>query len=102
MVSAHKVLAAYSCLVPRLLEGSFDPMYHRAVWPSTGNYCRGGVAISKILGCRSIAVLPEGMSKERFDWLESWVTNPSDIIRTYGTESNVNPSLSKFLEFPLF
>ena len=89
MVSAHKVLAAYSCLVPRLLEGSFDPMYHRAVWPSTGNYCRGGVAISKILGCRSIAVRPEGMSKERFDWLESWVTNPSDIIRTYGTESNV-------------
>ena len=89
MVSAHKVLAAYTCLVPRLLEGSFDPTYHRAVWPSTGNYCRGGVAISKILGCRSIAVLPEGMSKERFDWLESWVTNPSDIIRTYGTESNV-------------
>ena len=66
MIKAHKVLAAYGCLVPRLLSGLFDPARHRAVWPSTGNYCRGGVAISRILGCRSVAVLPEGMSEERF------------------------------------
>ncbi len=89
MIRAHKVLAAYGCLVPRLISGQFDPMHHRAVWPSTGNYCRGGVAISRILGCRSVAVLPEGMSRERFQWLENWVTDPSDIVRTYGTESNV-------------
>ena len=89
MIRAHKVLAAYGCLVPRLLSGLFDPTRHRAVWPSTGNYCRGGVAISRILGCRSVAVLPEGMSKERFDWLQHWVTDASDIVRTFGTESNV-------------
>jgi cysteine synthase A len=89
MVRAHKVLAAYGCLVPRLITGQFDPTRHRAVWPSTGNYCRGGVAISRILGCRSVAVLPEGMSRERFEWLENWVTDQSDIVRTYGTESNV-------------
>ena len=89
MIRAHKVLAAYGCLVPRLISGQFDPMHHRAVWPSTGNYCRGGVAISRILACRSVAILPEGMSRERFQWLENWVTNPSDIVRTYGTESNV-------------
>lgn len=89
MISAHKVLAAYGCLVPRLMSGKFDPETHRAVWPSTGNYCRGGVAISRILGCRSVAVLPEGMSAERFNWLERWVTEPSDIVRTPGTESNV-------------
>ncbi len=89
MIRAHKVLAAYGCLVPRLVTGLFDPERHRAVWPSTGNYCRGGVAISRILGCRSVAVLPEGMSRERFGWLEQWVTDPSDIVRTYGTESNV-------------
>ncbi len=89
MIRAHKVLAAYGCLVPRLITGQFDPTHHRAVWPSTGNYCRGGVAISRILGCRSVAVLPEGMSRERFEWLENWVTDPSDIVRTYGTESNV-------------
>ncbi|WNJ99537.1 hypothetical protein L2D14_16915 [Thalassospiraceae bacterium LMO-JJ14] len=89
MINAHKVLAAYGCLVPRLMSGKFDPENHRAVWPSTGNYCRGGVAISRILGCRSVAVLPEGMSAERFNWLENWVTDPSDIVRTHGTESNV-------------
>src|SRR5215216_7951913 len=61
MIGAHKVLAAYACLVPRLVTGQFDPAVHKAVWPSTGNYCRGGVAISRILGCRGVAVLPTGM-----------------------------------------
>jgi cysteine synthase len=89
MIRAHKVLAAYGCLVPKLLSGTFDAARHRAVWPSTGNYCRGGVAISRILGCRGVAVLPEGMSAERFQWLENWTIEPSDIIRTPGTESNV-------------
>jgi cysteine synthase len=89
MIRAHKVLAAYGCLVPRLISGSFDLDKNCAVWPSTGNYCRGGVAISRILGCRSAAVLPEGMSQERFSWLEEWVLKPEDIVRTYGTESNV-------------
>jgi cysteine synthase len=89
MIHAHKVLAAYGCLVPRVVTGQFDPTRHRAIWPSTGNYCRGGVAISKILGCRGVAVLPENMSKERFDWLDRWVTAQSDIIRTPGSESNV-------------
>jgi cysteine synthase A len=89
MIRAHKVLAAYACLAPRLVSGRFDPTRQRAVWPSTGNYCRGGVAISRILGCRGVAVLPEGMSRERFDWLEQWVSEPGDIVRTPGTESNV-------------
>ncbi len=89
MIGAHKVLAAYACLVPRLVTGQFDPTRDRAVWPSTGNYCRGGVAISRILGCRGVAVLPAGMSRERFDWLSAWVSDPGDVIRTPGTESNV-------------
>jgi cysteine synthase len=89
MIRAHKVLAAYSCLVARLVTGRFDPTAGRAIWPSTGNYARGGVAISKIMGCRGVAVLPEGMSRERFEWLERWIENPDDVIRTYGTESNV-------------
>jgi hypothetical protein len=62
---------------PALVTGQFDPTTHRAVWPSTGNYCRGGVAISRIMGCRGVAVLPEGMSEERFDWLERWVADPA-------------------------
>ena len=89
MIDCHKVLAAYGCLIPRLMSGAFDATRHRAVWPSTGNYCRGGVAIANLLGCRSVAVLPEGMSQERFDWLNAWLTDPNDIYRTPGTESNV-------------
>ncbi|MBT8250049.1 MAG: pyridoxal-phosphate dependent enzyme, partial [Acidimicrobiia bacterium] len=89
MITAHKVLAAYACLVPRLVAGAFDPSSQRAIWPSTGNYARGGVAISKIMGCRGVAVLPEGMSRERFDWLNEWIESEDDVIRTYGTESNV-------------
>jgi cysteine synthase len=98
MIGAHKVLAAYACLVPRLVTGRFDPTRQRAIWPSTGNYCRGGVAISRILGCRGVAVLPAGMSRERFDWLERWVSDPADIIRTPGTESNVREIYDKCAE----
>ena len=89
MITAHKVLAAFSCFVPRVITGQFDPERHRAVWPSTGNYARGGIAISRLMGSRGVAVLPAGMSQERFDWLDKWVTDPSDIVRTPGTESNV-------------
>ena len=89
MIAAHKVLAAYSCLVARLVTGRFDPTANRAVWPSTGNYTRGGIAISRIMGCRGVAVLPEGMSRERFEWLDRWIDHPEDVIRTPGTEANV-------------
>ncbi len=95
MINAHKVLAAYGCLIPRLVTGQFDAGNQRAVWPSTGNYCRGGVAISKLLGCRGVAVLPEGMSEERFNWLDKWTNDPSDTIRTVGTESNVKEIYDK-------
>jgi cysteine synthase len=98
MIGAHKVLAAYGCLVPRLVSGRFDPTSDKAIWPSTGNYCRGGVAISRTLGCRGVAVLPAGMSRERFEWLERWVTDRSDIIRTPGTESNVKEIYDKCAE----
>src|SRR5215216_93774 len=90
MITAHKVLAAYACLAPRIVCGQFDPTTQRAIWPSTGNYARGGIAISRIMASRGVAILPEGMSQERFDWLNRWCENPeADVIRTHGTESNV-------------
>jgi cysteine synthase A len=90
MITAHKVLAAYACLAPRVVTGQFDPTRHRAIWPSTGNYARGGIAISRLMASRGVAILPEGMSQERFDWLDEWCENPADdVIRTVGTESNV-------------
>jgi cysteine synthase len=98
LIGAHKVLAAYGCLVPRLVTGRFDPSLHKAVWPSTGNYCRGGIAISRILDCRGVAVLPEGMSEERFEWLRAWALQADDIVRTPGSESNVKEIYDKCAE----
>ncbi|MBP7796849.1 MAG: pyridoxal-phosphate dependent enzyme [Elusimicrobiales bacterium] len=92
---AHKVGAAFGCLVPRLVNGEFDPTTQKAVWPSTGNYCRGGAFDSALLACTSIAILPEGMSRERFEWLKSV---GSEIIATPGTESNVKEIYDKCWE----
>ncbi len=92
---AHKVGAAYACLVPRLVTGQFDPTTMKAVWPSTGNYCRGGAYDSNLLACDSIAILPEGMSKERFDWLADVA---GETIKTPGSESNVKEIFDKCWE----
>ncbi len=92
---AHKVGAAYGCLVPRLVTGQFDPTKQKAVWPSTGNYCRGGAYDSTLMACESIAILPEGMSKERFEWLK---TVSGEVIATPGTESNVKEIFDKCWE----
>ncbi|MEI8203593.1 MAG: pyridoxal-phosphate dependent enzyme [Bacteroidota bacterium] len=83
---AHKVGAAYGCLAPRILTGEFDPTYHKAVWPSTGNYCRGGAFDSYLMGVTAVAILPEEMSKERFSWLKEI---GAEVIATAGCESNV-------------
>lgn len=56
---AHKVGAAFSCLVPRLVSGEFDPTKQKAVWPSTGNYCRGGAYDCALLDSPAIAILPK-------------------------------------------
>jgi cysteine synthase len=92
---AHKVGAAFGCLVPRLVTGQFDPTTQKAVWPSTGNYCRGGAYDSNLLACESIAILPEGMSQERFDWLAQVA---GEVIKTPGSESNVKEIFDKCWE----
>ncbi len=92
---AHKVGATFGCLVPRLVTGQFDPKYHQAVWPSTGNYCRGGAYNSTLLGCSSIAILPQDMSSERFEWLSKVA---GEVIATPGCESNVKEIFDKTWE----
>ena len=93
---AHKVGAAYGCLAPQITTGGFDPTYHKAVWPSTGNYCRGGAFDSRVMGTESIAILPEGMSRERFAWLRDVIG--SEVIATPGCESNVKEIYDKCRE----
>lgn len=93
---AHKVGAAYGCLAPKIITGGFDPSFHKAVWPSTGNYCRGGAFDSKLMGTESVAILPVGMSKERFTWLRDVIG--SEVIGTPGSESNVKEIYDKCWE----
>ena len=88
----HKVGATYACLAPALVTGNFDATEQQAVWPSTGNYCRGGAYNSALLDCSSIAILPEDMSQERFNWLK---TVAGEIIATPGCESNVKEIFDK-------
>ncbi len=92
---AHKVGATYGCLAPRLTTGQFNPVSQKAVWPSTGNYCRGGAYVSALLACDSIAILPEEMSKERFEWLSNVA---GEVIATPGCESNVKEIFDKCWE----
>ncbi len=92
---AHKVGATYGCLAPALVTGQFSPSKTKAVWPSTGNYCRGGAYVSSLLGCDSIAILPENMSRERFEWLEKLA---GEVIATPGCESNVKEIFDKCWE----
>ena len=91
----HKVGASFGCLAPRLVTGQFDATYHHAVWPSTGNYCRGGAFNSKLLACDSVAILPAEMSKERFEWLSQIA---GQVIATPGCESNVKEIFDKTWE----
>jgi cysteine synthase len=89
---AHKVGATYGCLAPYMVSGRFNPDYHKAVWPSTGNYCRGGVFNSNLLSVHSVAILPEEMSKERFEWLRE---RTEEVYATPGCESNVKEIYDK-------
>jgi cysteine synthase len=92
---AHKVGAAFGCLIPRLVSGEFDPSAHKAVWPSTGNFCRGGAFDCALLECTAVAILPEQMSKERFSWLKEI---RAEVIATPGCESNVKEIYDKCWE----
>lgn len=92
---AHKVGATFGCLVPKLVTGQFNPAETKAVWPSTGNFCRGGAYVASLLGCESVAILPENMSRERFEWLANVA---GEVIATHGCESNVKEIFDKCWE----
>ena len=92
---SHKVGATFGPLVEKLVTGRFDPTRQKALWPSTGNYCRGGAYDSALLGCDSIAILPEGMSQERFEWLKKV---GAEVFATPGCESNVKEIYDKAKE----
>ncbi len=83
---SHKVGPAYSCARDALLRGEITPDGSTLVFPSTGNYGIGGAWVGPRLGFRSLVVLPEEMSAERFEKIEGYGAR---ISATPGSESNV-------------
>lgn len=83
---SHKVGAAYAVAVEMETAGEVDPERHTLVWPSTGNYGIGGAWVGSRMGFDSLVVMPEGMSRERFEQIEGY---GGRIIKTPGSESNV-------------
>jgi cysteine synthase A len=92
---SHKVGAAYSVLVEKELFGEVDPSIHTLVWPSTGNYGIGGAFVGCRMRFASVVVLPENMSRERFEKIEGY---GAKIIATPGSESNVKEIYDKTWE----
>jgi len=83
---SHKVGATYSVTMEKQLAGEIVPGEHTVVWPSTGNYGIGGAWVSPRMGYDSLVLLPEEMSRERFDKIAFY---GSRFIKTPGCESNV-------------
>ncbi|MGC9059790.1 MAG: PLP-dependent cysteine synthase family protein [Thermoplasmata archaeon] len=89
---SHKVGATYSCTIEKQVQGEIVPGVHKIVWPSTGNYGIGGAYVGPRMGYESIVILPELMSKERFELIKLY---GADYIKTPGCESNVKEIYDK-------
>jgi len=89
---SHKVGPTYSVLTEKTVDGQVDPLKHKLVWPSTGNYGVGGAFVSSRMNYDSLVILPEEMSQERFDLIRAY---GSQVIATKGCESNVKEIYDK-------
>src|SRR5205814_6581255 len=83
---SHKVGPAYSILAEKQVEGQCVAGEHTLVFPSTGNFGIGGAWVGPRMGYRSLVVLPEDMSEERFAKIEDY---GAEVVATPGSESNV-------------
>ncbi len=89
---SHKVGATYSVCIEHQIRGDIEPGVHTLVWPSTGNYGIGGAYVAPRMGYDSIVILPELMSRERFEQIE-WFG--ARYVKTPGCESNVKEIYDK-------
>ena len=92
---SHKVGATYSVTVEAQLSGQALPGRTALVFPSTGNYGIGGAWVGPRMGYDTVVVLPELMSKERFDLIESYGAR---FVKTPGCESSVKEVFDKCRE----
>lgn len=92
---AHKVGPAYAIVVEKQVHDEITPGEHRCVFPSTGNFGIGGAWVGPRMGYESTVVLPEDMSRERFEMIGAY---GGKIIKTPGSESNVKEIYDKVRE----
>jgi cysteine synthase len=92
---SHKVGATYSVTLENQIFDKIDSDKDTLVWPSTGNYGIGGAFVGTRMGYDSVVILPELMSQERFDKIESYGAR---VIKTPGCESNVKEIYDKTWE----
>jgi cysteine synthase len=92
---SHKVGPAYSTLIEGLADGEIIPGVHTILGPSTGNFGIGTAYISKLLGFRAIIIMPDTMSKERYERILKY---GGELELTPGSESDVILTLEKTRE----
>lgn len=108
---SHKVGPAYSTLIEGLVDEEIIPGEHTILGPSTGNFGIGTAYISKLLGFRAIIIMPDNMSKERYERIQKY---GGELELTPGSESDViltlerthemmkNPQYKALAQFELF
>jgi cysteine synthase len=92
---SHKVGPAYSTLIEGIVDGDIVPGEHTILGPSTGNFGIGTAYVSKLLGFRAIVIMPDTMSKERYERIRKY---GGELELTPGSESDVILTLEKTRE----
>jgi cysteine synthase len=92
---SHKVGPAYSTLIEGIVDGEIVPGKHTILGPSTGNFGIGTAYVSKLLGFRAIVIMPDSMSKERYERIKRY---GGELELTPGSESDVILTLEKTRE----
>lgn len=92
---SHKVGPAYSTLIEGCVDGTILPGKHTILGPSTGNFGIGVSYICNLMKYDSIVIMPDNMSKERYERIEKY---GAKLDLTPGTESDVILTLERTFE----
>ncbi len=83
---SHKVGPAYTTLMEGEIAGEIEPGLHTIIGPSTGNFGIGVAYISRLKGYSAVVIMPEQMSKERYQRIRQY---GGALDLTPGSESDV-------------
>ena len=92
---SHKVGPAYATLMEGCLDGEILPGEHTILGPSTGNFGIGVAYICRLMGYRAIVIMPDNMSRERYERIRQY---GAELDLTPGTESDVVLTLQRTYE----